>query len=199
MAGALNQADDAELAALALGGSEPAYGALMLRHREAVYRLVRAHIGDEVDALDLTQESFISAFAALHRFDRSRPFRAWLLRIALNKCHDWARRRSVRRFFTFARPIEDAAHVADSAMTPEASLQSAAGIERIQRAIQALPSRLKDALVLCAIEGMSQDEAAALIGVSRKTIETRIYRARQKLSEALEGHGSFARIKSNEP
>lgn len=198
MAGALDQADDSELAVLALGGSEPAYGALMQRHREAVYRLVRAHIGDEVEALDVTQESFIAAFAALHRFDRVRPFRAWLLRIALNKCHDWARKRSVRRFFAFARPIEDAAEVADSAMNPEAALQSAAGVEYIQRAVQALPARLKDALVLCAIEGMSQDEAAALIGVSRKTIETRIYRARQKLSEALEGQGQSVRIENNE-
>jgi len=194
MAGALDHADDGALAAMALGGSEPAYGALMQRHREAVYRLVRAHIGDEVEALDVTQESFIAAFAALHRFDRPRPFRAWLLRIALNKCHDWARKRSVRRFFTFARPIEDAGEVADSAMTPEAALQSAAGVERIQRAVQALPSKLKDALILCAIEGMSQDEAAALMGVSRKTIETRIYRARQKLSETLEGQDKLARI-----
>ena len=77
--------------------------------------------------------------------------------------------------------------VADTALNPEAALQSAAAVAHIQRAIQDLPANLKEPLILCAIEGMGQDEAAAVLGVSRKTIETRIYRARQKLSALLEG------------
>lgn len=187
MAGALDTASDADLVAHALNGGEHAYRLLMQRHREAVYRLARAHVGDDSEALDVTQESFIAAFGALRRFDRDRSFRAWLMRIALNKCHDWARRRAVRRFLTFARPIEDAVQIADTTPDPEAALQGSAEVERIERAVQALPLKLRDPLILCTLEGMSQDEAAALLGVSRKTIETRIYRARQKLSPLLEG------------
>src|SRR3546814_9264080 len=93
---------DGELAALALAGRQSAYGELMRRHREPVYRLVRGHIGDADAALDVTQQSFIAAFAALARYDGARPFRVWMARIAINKCHDWTRRRAVRRLFSFA-------------------------------------------------------------------------------------------------
>lgn len=187
MSGADDLAADAALARSALAGDQSAYAALMRRHSEAVFRLARHHAGDEGEALDITQEAFIAAFAALRRFDGERPFRAWVLRIALNKCRDWSRRRKVRRLLAFARPIEEADRVPDSAPDPEATLQSDRAVGRIRREVQALPARLREPLILCAIEGMSQDEAAKLLGVSRKTIETRIYRARQKLSALLEG------------
>lgn len=179
--------DDAALVAQALRGRQAAYGALMARHREAVFRLARNHLGNDTDALDVTQECFIAAFAALARYDPARPLRSWLLRIALNKCHDWARRRAVRRLFAFAKPLDDALDVADLAPDPEAALGSAREVARIRAAIARLPAQLKEPLILCGIEGLSQDEAAQVLGTSRKAIETRIYRARRKLSELLEG------------
>lgn len=187
MAGVAAPASDADLIAEALAGRQSGYSGLMQRHRESVFRLARSHLGDADEALDVTQECFVSAFAALHRFDPARPFRAWLLRIALNKCHDWARRRAVRRFFSFARPLDEANEVADDSLDPEAALASSAEVARIRTALAMLPSALKEPMILCAIEGLSQDEAAAVLGVSRKAVETRIYRARQKLSAVLEG------------
>jgi RNA polymerase sigma factor CnrH len=187
MSGPADLAADAGLARAALDGDQSAYAKLMRRHREAVFRLARHHAGEESEALDITQETFIAAFAALRRFDCERPVRAWILRIALNKCRDWSRRRTVRRLLTFARPIDEAAAIADPGLDPEAALRSSSAVAQIRREVQALPARLREPLILCAIEGMSQDEAAELLGVSRKTIETRIYRARQKLSALLEG------------
>ena len=181
----LSQFSDAELASSALAGQQSAYGELMRRHREAVFRLARGHVGDATEALDITQETFISAFAALARYDGARPFRLWVSRIAINKCHDWARRRAVRRFFTFARPIEEAVAVADDALTPEDELQSRDELAQIHAAIAALPANLKDVLLLRTIEGMSQAEAAQTLGVSEKAVETRLYRARNKLAEQL--------------
>ena len=75
----------------------------------------------------------------------------------------------------------------DPSPNPEAALFSSAEVARIRAALSALPRSLKDPLILCSIEGLSQDEAAAVLGVSRKAIETRVYRARQKLSEMLKG------------
>ena len=75
----------------------------------------------------------------------------------------------------------------DPGPDPETALQSARAVALIRRELQALPARLREPLILCAIEGLSQDAAAELLGVSRKAIETRIYRARQKLSALLEG------------
>ena len=181
----LTDRSDPDLVALALAGQQSAYGELMRRHREAVFRLARSHAGDATEALDITQETFIAAFAALARYDGARPFRLWIARIAINKCHDWARRRSVRRFFTFARPIEEAGVVADFGQTPEEAAHSQAELARINNAIAALPGNLKDVLVLRAIEEMSQADAAQTLGISEKAVETRLYRARNKLSEML--------------
>lgn len=176
---------DGELAAQALAGARTAYVELMRRHRDPLYRLVRAHVGDAEEALDVTQEAFVAAFSALGRYDPARPFRSWLARIAINKCHDWARRRAVRRFFAFARPLEDAAHVADEAATPEAQAAGRQEMARISAAIAALPANLKDVLVLRTIEGLSQAESAATLSISEKAVETRLYRARAKLAELL--------------
>jgi RNA polymerase sigma-70 factor (ECF subfamily) len=149
--------------------------------------LCRNHVGEEAEALDLTQETFASAFAALSSFDPTRSFRTWILRIAINKCHDWARRRAVRRIFTFARPLDDALDVADKSPGPEDVLAASQDIRHLRQAIARLPMTLKDPLVLCALEGMSQADAAQLLGISEKAVETRIYRAKRRIAEILEG------------
>lgn len=177
--------EDRALAACALAGQQSAYAALMQRHRDAVYRIVRSHVGDADEALDITQESFVAAFAALARYDGVRPFRVWIARIALNKCRDWARRRTVRRFFTFARPIDEALDIADQGATPAGALQSQHELDRINAAIASLPSNLKDVLLLRTIEQMSQADTAMALGLTEKAVETRLYRARAKLTEIL--------------
>ncbi len=176
---------DGELATLALGGRQAAYRVLMDRHRAAAFRLARHHCGDDDAALDVTQQSFIAAFAALERYDSARPFAHWLARIVINKAHDWARWRRVRRFFTFAVPLDQAHAVAGT--TPDAERQASdrEELERTMAAIAKLPARLKEVLVLRTIEGLSQAETAQVLGVSEKAVETRLYRSRAKLSEIL--------------
>lgn len=178
---------DEEAVTAALSGRQEGYRLLLDRYRADVFRVVRGHIGDEDEALDITQESFIAAFAALRRYDRSRPFRTWILAIAVNKCRDWNRRRTVRRLFTFALPIEAARDVPGSGLDPEQALASTDAVDRIRSALADLPRNLREPLVLCALDGMSQDDAAKVLGISRKAVETRIYRAKQKLSSLLEG------------
>jgi RNA polymerase sigma factor (sigma-70 family) len=179
--------DDAAAVAAALAGRQAGFSALMAAHRAPVFRMVRGHLGTEAEALDVTQEAFVAAFLALRRYDPARPFRGWVLRIALNKCRDWSRRRAVRRLFAFALPIEAAAGVADTGQGPEEALASRREIDRIHAAIAALPDALKEPLLLCALEGLAQDEAAAILGISRKAVETRLYRARHKLSHLTAG------------
>jgi RNA polymerase sigma factor CnrH len=181
----LSQCSDGELAALALGGQERAYREFLRRYREPIYRLVRNTIRDSEEALDVTQESFVSAFAALKRYDRERPFNLWISRIALNKCRDWGRRRAVRSFFTRAAPIDEVFDLASDAASPETEASDRAELRRVSAAIGELPAKLREALVLRAIEGMSQAEAAEALGVTEKAVETRLYRARGTLAELL--------------
>lgn len=176
---------DGELAALAIGGRQSAYGELMHRHRDAIFRFARAHTANDDAALDITQQTFIAGFAALKRFDQSRPLRHWLTRIALNKCRDWARRRKVRAIFTFATPLEQAPDPVDLSPDVERQVGDRQELVNVLAAMNGLPGKLKDVIVLRAVEGLSQAEAASLLGITEKAVETRLHRARVKLQELL--------------
>lgn len=184
---ALGECSDGELAALALAGRQAAYRELLGRHREAVFRLVRGSLSDADAALDVTQEAFIAAFAALKNYDGNRPFKTWVSRIAINKCRDWARRRAVRRFFSFALPIEAASTIADEGIPADQQLADRAELARTRDAITKLPSSIREPLILRTIEGLTQAETAEVLGISEKAVETRLYRARNKLTEILRG------------
>ena len=180
---------DGELAALSLAGRQAAFGEIVRRNREPLFRLARPHVGDADEALDVVQEAFVSAHRHLDRYDPERPLRTWLSAITLNKCRDWARRRRVRRFLAFAVPLDEAAagQLPDPAPAPDEEVASRAALARVTRAIAALPDRLKEVLILRTIEGLSQAETAGLLRVSEKAVETRLHRARGKLAEALAG------------
>jgi RNA polymerase sigma-70 factor (ECF subfamily) len=135
------------------------------------------------DAALVTQETFAAAFGALSRFDRERPFAAWIKRIALNKCRDWARRRAVRRFFFAAESIDASPDLAAAAEPGDERLEQS--LSRLERAIAALPASLKEPLLLTAISGMSHQEAASLLNLTPKAVETRVYRAKAALAKAL--------------
>jgi RNA polymerase sigma factor CnrH len=174
--------DDDALIAAALGGDNAAFSTLMGRHKEGLYRFVRRYVGDADESFDLVQESFVAAWSALNTFERGRSFPVWLRRIALNKCRDWSRRRAVRRFFFAAAPLEAADRMP---ATPGNDAPQEARLATLDQAIAALPAQLKEPLLLTVFEELSQAEAATLLGISAKAVETRVYRSKQKLREAL--------------
>lgn len=176
---------DGDLAALSLAGRQRAFAELMRRHREPIYRVILGNVGDPDEALDLVQESFVAAYRALGRYDPERPIRAWLTTIALNKCRDWSRRRAVRRFFARALPLEAAAERADERPSPYAEAQDRAELARVAQAVADLPTPLREVLVLRVLEGHGQADAAALLGITEKAVETRLRRARIRLADAL--------------
>lgn len=181
----LGECSDGDLAALAIGGNQRAYGELLRRYREPVYRIVRSHTGDAEEAIDVTQESFVAAFLALRRFDSSRPFKYWIYRIALNKCRDWARKRAVRKAFGFALPEAAAQRLVDEAPLADIAVDDARRLARASAAIADLPFAIRQPLILRTIDGLSQAETAEIMGISEKAVETRLYRARARLDEIL--------------
>jgi RNA polymerase sigma factor CnrH len=177
---------DASLAVAARQGDEAAFAALMRRHKGWLYQFIRRYVADRDDAYDVLQESFVSAWGALSRFDPERPFEAWLRHIALNKCRDRARRDGVRRaalrlFGLGGGDIsaESVAPLADSTVTVDHALR------RLETAIGKLPRQLKEPLVLTMLEGLSHKEAGALLGINAKAVETRVYRAKRQLASML--------------
>jgi RNA polymerase sigma factor (sigma-70 family) len=177
---------DGELAALSIAGRQAAFAEIMRRYRRPVFRLARACIGNEDEALDLVQETFVSAHQALPRYDGERSMKAWLSTIAVNKCRDWARKRAVRRFLSFAAPVDSYAEaVVDDRVAIHVAAADRQELDQVTRAISTLPMNLKEALVLRTIEGLSQAETAEALSISQKAVETRVYRARARLLEKL--------------
>lgn len=182
---------DSELAASAVAGDERAFSWLMQRHKDALYRFIRRYTGDGDEAFDLLQESFTAAWSALRRYDQARPFPTWLRRIALNKCRDWSRRRTVRRWLTRNEDLDGwtGQNLASEEPSPETAVSDQEQLRRLDEAIANLPAGLKEPLILTTLEGLSQDEAGRLLGLSAKAVEVRVYRARRALSEKLSLQG----------
>ena len=182
----LSALSDGELATLSQSGRDAAFAEIMRRHRDATYRIITGNIGDPEEALDLVQETFVAAHRALGRYDGLRPMRRWLATIALNKCRDWRRRRAVRRLFAFALPLDaSSAEVPEDRVLPDAEAAYREEVERVGRAIAELPAALREPLVLRTVQDLSQADTAAILGISEKAVETRVRRARAKLSEQL--------------
>lgn len=176
---------DGELAALSLAGRQLAFAEIVHRHKEPLHRLVARIIGDDDEALDIVQEAFVSAHRALASYDMARPMRAWLSRIAINKARDWRRRRAVRRLVSAILPLDYPSDAADETPSAETVAGDREELHRVAVAITALPSNLRETLVLRTIEGLSQAETAETLGISEKAVETRLYRARQKLADRI--------------
>jgi RNA polymerase sigma-70 factor (ECF subfamily) len=176
-------ADD--LARRAVKGDRRAFSALMTTYKEGLYRFVRRRTRDPEEAYDIVQEAFVSAWSAIARFDPDRPFGAWLRSIALNKCRDRARRAIVRHMLLGSCPASAAECVRDQSPTPEDDLIARDELAALARAMAALPSHLREALTLTAVDGMSQAAASAVLGCSVKSVEYRVHRAREIVAQAI--------------
>lgn len=179
---------DLDLVARARAGEDRAFSELLRRHKPALYGFVRRYVSDADSAVDVVQETFVAAWRALARYDARRPFAVWLRAIALNKCRDRARRLAVRRFILGDTNDQsaEAQEQLDPAPFGEAQLIPAQRRALIQKAIDRLPEKLKEPLLLTYFDELTQQEAADLLGVTLKTVETRVYRARQRLAELLD-------------
>jgi RNA polymerase sigma-70 factor (ECF subfamily) len=183
-----SEATDAELVARVLRGEEPAFTALMRRHKTWLYQFIRRHTPTAEDAYDILQESFASAWGALGRYDPARPFDIWLRRIALNKCRDRGRKEAVRRrvFALIGLPPETVEQAPDPAAGPDQARIADETLRKLDEAVRRLPAGLREPLVLTALQGLSQREAAEVLGVTPKVVEMRAYRARKQLAQALD-------------
>jgi RNA polymerase sigma factor CnrH len=180
---------DGALAARALQGDDAAFALLVSRHKGWAYQFVRRYVGNSADAYDVLQETFFSAWRALARYERDRPFEFWLRRIALNKCRDRNRRETVRRLIGARSGAEESDEIQDPAPGPSALTEGDQELRLLERYIAKLPRSLMEPLLLTALEGLSQEEAGKLLGISAKAIETKVYRARMRLTAVFGPRG----------
>ena len=173
------------IAAEAAEGDPLAAAALVRATQSEVWRLCAA-LGDRQSADDLTQETYLRAFGALHRFEGRSSFRTWLLSIARRVCADAVRTRRRRRFSLVRddADLESLAAVADADTVAEGAT--------VNDLLARLDVDRREAFVLTQLLGLSYAEAADVAGCPVGTIRSRVARARADLVDAL------ARVESDE-
>lgn len=174
-----------DLIARAQRGDRTAFTQLMSAHKDDLFRFVRRRVADADGASDIVQEAFVAAWSAMASFDPERSFKTWLHAIALNKCRDAARRAATRRAFWGQCPDGDDLRVADERPSPEAETISREEVRILRQALETLPEHLREALMLTAVDGLSQAAASAALGCSVKSLEYRVHRARELLASEM--------------
>ncbi|GAA1712437.1 RNA polymerase sigma factor SigE [Isoptericola hypogeus] len=162
----------------------PTWDSIVRDHSARVYRLAYRLTGNQQDAEDLTQETFLRVFRSLSSYTPG-TFEGWLHRITTNLFLDQVRRRKRIRMEAMG---DDAARVAapEDGGRPERGFEHANLDHDVQRALDALRPEYRAAVVLCDIEGLSYEEIAVTLGIKLGTVRSRIHRARAQLRDALE-------------
>jgi len=162
----------------------PSWDELVRQHADRVYRLAYRLSGNQHDAEDLTQETFIRVFRSVQNYQPG-TFEGWLHRITTNLFLDMVRRRS--RIRMEALP-EDYDRVPADDPNPEQIYHDSRLGADLQAALDSLAPEFRAAVVLCDIEGLSYEEIGATLGVKLGTVRSRIHRGRQALRDYLAKH-----------
>ena len=177
---------DRDLVEAAAAGDRDAFDDLVRRYQGQIVNLARAMTASDADVDDMAQEIFVRVWRSLPKFRGESTFRTWLYGIALNVIRTHRGRRSKLRalFWTASAdsevdPVEQAAD-ADPGIEQKVLLRDA-----IDRALKQLPEELRAALVLRDVQGLEYREIADALGVPIGTVESRIFRARQRLRPML--------------
>lgn len=160
----------------------PAWEDIVRDHGDRVYRLAYRLAGNQYDAEDITQETFIRVFRSLDSF-KPGSFEGWLHRITTNVFLDMVRRRQRIRMESLP---EETDRIAGREPSPEAAWDAANLDPDLQAALDDLLPEFRAALVLCDVEGLSYEEIGQTLGVKLGTVRSRIHRARQALRTGLE-------------
>lgn len=162
----------------AAGGDRAAQAALVNRNMPIVFRVAYRMLQDRAEAEDVTQETFLRAWKALPDWQPKAKFSTWACTVALNLCRDRLRKK---------KPVlmDELPERVDTGLRPEESLASQQALQGIEAKIADLPERQREALTLCALEGMTNIEAAATMDVSVRALESLLARARRTLKAGL--------------
>ena len=181
--------DRADMERLATG-NDAALNDLMERHATPVFHFLRRMVGNEDDANDLAQETFVRVFKSAKSFRAKEKFSTWLFTIAANLARNHFRWRSRHPNISLdAENTETEQTLGDTlpanSPTPKESALAAERAAAVRTAVKNLPEDLREALVLCEWEERSLAEAAIILEATPKAVESRLYRARGILRERL--------------
>ena len=183
MAVAWPEKEDHELLALVQDGSHTAFAELVRRHTERYYRLAFRYLQNRAAAEDIVQDAFLKLWEDPHKWqpDKNTKFTTWFYRVVVNLCLDWQKKKQPVEL-NEDMPLIDDREGADEAM--QRKQQQIA----LEGAIAALPERQRTAINLCYDEGLSNQDAADVMDVNLKALQSLVMRAKTTLKERLKNY-----------
>jgi RNA polymerase sigma-70 factor, ECF subfamily len=197
-------AHEGELEALK-AGDEAAFKALIQRYHGPMLRLARAYVRDAGVAEEVVQESWLTCLRSLDRFGGRSSLKTWILGIVMNVAR--ARRRKESRILPFAslfsrddsdqeRPTVDPSRFGRDGMwqtlpqawdnLPESKVLGDEALQRVKSAIEELPPKQREVIVLRDVAGLDADEVSGMLGISAANERVRLHRARAAVRKRLE-------------
>lgn len=172
-----------ELIARAKAGDRAAFDELVKATYQRVHALALRMTGNEHDADDVVQDTYVRAFNGLRKFREDARFSTWLHRITANSASTLMGRRQRHRHDDIESVVDLADHREDA--DPEFQLQNGVVGARLRRALDNLPERLRNVVVLRDVHGMSHREIAEELEISEAAAKVRLHRARARLRDGL--------------
>jgi RNA polymerase sigma-70 factor (ECF subfamily) len=180
---------DSELVRRALERDAAAFGVIMQRHNQRLYRIARSVLRNSAEAEDAVQEAYVAAFSHLAAYRGESPLAAWLARIVMNEALGRLRRKPAPSDFAALDAVPDAEIIQFPSSPPlddpERTMAQRQILQLVENATDALPEVYRVVLVTRIIEGMSVEETADLLRIKPETVKTRLHRARALLREQL--------------
>jgi RNA polymerase sigma-70 factor (ECF subfamily) len=177
------QESDAALMCRLAGGDDTAFDVLMQRYKTPVLNFLHRILNNQSDAEDASQDAFVRIYQHCHDYDPARSFTTWLFAIARNAALDRVRWRQRHP----ADPLDDLARTPETNEPSPPDIVAQREIEQqIAAAIATLPEDQRTAIVLSEYHDLSHADIAAVMKCSEKSVESRIYRARQTLRHRLQ-------------
>jgi len=181
---------DQQLVERVQAGDKHAFDLLVIKYQRKLARLLSQFIRDSAEVEDVTQEAFIKAYRALPSFRGDSAFYTWLYRIGINTAKNFlvSQGRKLPTLQGFEN--EDGDDFEDSGLlkemnTPESELMSQQIAQTVNQTLDSLPEELRTAIVLREIDGLSYEEIANIMNCPIGTVRSRIFRAREAISEQL--------------
>ena len=175
-----------------IAGHDAALNDLMERHAKPVFYFLCRMLGNEDDANDLAQETFVRVFKSRGSFRAEQKFSTWLFTIAANLARNHFRWRTRHPNISLDAENPETEQSLGSTLpannpAPNEQALTAERAKAVRLAVSKLPEDLREAMVLCEWEERSVAEAAAILETTPKAVESRLYRARQILRARLKG------------
>ena len=199
----MTREEEAKVIRAVLDGNTNAFDDLVLEYQDRVYHIALRMTGNEEDAFDLSQETFLKAYRTLKSFRGEASFGTWLYRMASNLCVDFLRKKKRRGASSLVSLDEEEApgrprELPDLRYEPQNELERKETREKLRAGLRKLPEEQRLILVLRDVEGLSYQEIGDVLRLELGTVKSRIYRARARLAALLTEEGNFFRDSSSE-